>query len=87
MPHPEFFSGLIAASFLVCALFFLRFWKRTKDALFIAFAAAFALLAIQQFLGTLLGLPEEERSWIYLLRLAAFSIVIIAILGKNLQKR
>lgn len=87
MPHPEFFAGLIAAGFLVCALFFLRFWKRTQDALFMAFAIAFSLLALQQFLGTLLGLPEEERSWIYLLRLAAFSIVIIAILGKNLQKR
>lgn len=87
MPHPEFFSGLIAAAFIVSALFFFRFWRRTQDGLFMGFAIAFALLATQQFMATLLGLPEEERSWIYLLRLAAFSIVIIAILAKNLQKR
>ena len=52
-----------------------------------AFALAFALLSLQQFLTTFLGLPEEDRSWIYLLRLAAFLIVIIAILAKNVRKR
>jgi drug/metabolite transporter (DMT)-like permease len=87
MPHPEFFAGLLAAAFLVCALFFLRFWRRARDGLFLAFALAFALLALQQFLTTFLGLPEEDRSWVYLLRLAAFLIVIFAILRKNMQKR
>ncbi len=37
--------------------------------------------------STFLGLAEEDRSWIYLLRLAAFLIVIFAILRKNMQKR
>jgi hypothetical protein len=87
MPNPEFFSGFQAAAFLVCALFFLRFWRRSKDGLFLAFALAFSLLSLQQFLITFLGLPEEDRSWIYLLRLAAFLIVIAAILAKNIQKR
>lgn len=87
MPHPEFFAGFIGAAFLVCALFFLRFWRKTGDGLFMAFAIAFALLSLQQFLTTFLGLPEEDRSWIYLLRLAAFLIVIFGILRKNMQKR
>lgn len=87
MPHQEFFSGFLGAAFLVCALFFLRFWRSTKDGLFAAFAFAFGLLSLQQFLTTFLGLPEEDRSWVYLLRLAAFVIVIIAIMRKNLQKR
>lgn len=87
MLHVEFFSGFQAAAFLVCALFFLRFWRRSKDGLFLAFALAFSLLSLQQFLITFLGLPEEDRSWIYLLRLGAFLIVIAAILGKNMQKR
>jgi membrane-associated PAP2 superfamily phosphatase len=86
MPHPEFFAGLLAAGFTVCALFFLRFWNRTKDSLFMAFAVAFGLLALQQWLTTFLGLPEEERTWIYLLRLAAFLILIVAILRKNVGK-
>ena len=86
MPHPEFFAGFLAAGFLVAALFFLRFWNRTRDGLFMAFALAFALLALQQFLTIFLGLPEEDRSWIYLLRLAAFSILIFAILRKNVGR-
>jgi hypothetical protein len=86
MPHQEFFSGFLAAGFLVCALFFLRFWRKTNDGLFMAFALAFALLSLQQFLTIFLGLPEEDRSWVYLLRLAAFLIVIFAILRKNMQR-
>jgi len=84
--HADFFSGMITMGMLVCAAFFLRFWRRSKDTLFIAFALAFALLALSQALTTLLQLPLEERSWTYLLRLAAFSLLIAAILGKNVGK-
>jgi hypothetical protein len=86
MPHPDFFAGMLAAGFTVCALFFVRFWTRTKDGLFLAFAIAFALLALQQWLTVFLGLPEEDRTWIYLLRLAAFVVLIFAILRKNMAK-
>ena len=86
MPHPEFFSGMLAAGFTVCGLFFLRFWNRSRDSLFAAFAVAFALLALQQWLTTFLGLPDEDRTWIYLLRLFAFSVIIFAILRKNMSK-
>lgn len=82
----SFISGAIAMGFSVCAIFFLRFWARTKDGLFLAFALAFLLLAICQALTTVLGLPLEERSWIYLLRLAAFTLLIGAILAKNMGK-
>jgi hypothetical protein len=86
MAHAEFFSGMIAMGFLVAAAFFVRFWRRTKDGLFLAFAAAFLLLAVNQALSSLLDLPFEERSWLYFLRLAAFSLLIVAILRKNVGK-
>lgn len=86
MPFAEFFSGAIAMGFAVCAVFFLRFWARTRDTLFAVFALAFLLLATNQALTTMLGLPLEERSWLYLLRLAAFSMLIVAILWKNFRK-
>jgi hypothetical protein len=72
--------------FAVCAVFFLRFWRRTHDSLFLVFSIAFLLLALNQALTTLLGLPLEERSWLYLLRLAAFLIIIGAIVRKNIGK-
>ena len=40
----DFLSGAVAFGFFVCGLFFLRFWRRTRDELFMAFALAFGLL-------------------------------------------
>lgn len=78
-----FVSGLITMGFLVSGLFFIRFWVRTRDLLFAAFAAAFWLLALNQALLAFSNLPVEEKSGMYLLRLAAFIIIIIAIALKN----
>ncbi len=87
MEQAAFVSGLITMGFAVCAVFFLRFWRRANDSLFLVFAIAFVLLALNQALSTLLGLPREERSWLYLLRLAAFLIIIAAIVRKSLHRR
>ena len=84
-PIFHFVSGAITMGFVVAGLFFLRFWRRTGDGLFVAFACAFWLLALNQGLVALGGIPREEQSWIYLLRLAAFTLIIIAVVRKNLQ--
>jgi Family of unknown function (DUF5985) len=82
-----FLSGATTAGFLVASLFFFSFWRRTSDSLFGVFGFAFLLLAANQALITLAGIPEEHRSWIYLLRLAAFGLLIFAIVRKNLARR
>jgi len=79
----DFLSGAITFGFVVAGLFFLRFWKRTHDGLFIAFALAFWLLGLTQALLTFTDIPVEERSWLFLLRLAAFSLILISIWRKN----
>ncbi len=79
-------SGLIIMGDLVAALFFLRFWRQSGDLLFATFAAAFLLLALGQALLALTSAPVEERSWIYLLRLAAFILIILGIAHKNLAE-
>lgn len=76
-------SGLIVAGDLIAALFFLKFWRRSGDTLFAIFSAAFLLLALGQALLALTNVPVEERSWIYLLRLAAFILIIAGIVHKN----
>ena len=78
-----FASGLIAMGFLVAALFFLRYWRQTRDSLFAAFSAAFLLLALNQTLLAFTSIPVEERSPLYLLRLAAFVLIAAAIVAKN----
>jgi hypothetical protein len=79
----DFLSGAITMGFLVAGLFFLRFWKRTHEGLFLAFALAFWLLGVAQALLSFTNIPIEERSWLFLLRLAAFSLILLAIGAKN----
>lgn len=82
-----FWSGAISVGNLTAALFFLRFWRRTQDGLFAAFSAAFILLAANQAAPVLFGIPDEALGGVYLLRLAAFLLIIAAILRKNLGPR
>lgn len=79
----DFLSGAVTFGFLVAGLFFLRFWKRTHDGLFVAFALAFWLLGLTQALLAFTEIPVEERSWLFLLRLAAFLLILISIWRKN----
>ena len=82
----DFTSGLTAMGFVTSALFFLRFWTRSRDALFMAFASAFALLGVEQALATAFSALREEQSWIYVLRLAAFVIIIVSVVRKNRER-
>lgn len=79
----NFLPGMITMGFAVSALFFLRFWRSTRDRLFLGFALAFFLLGIGQALLGLAVVPEEERSFLYLFRLAAFLTIIVSIWRKN----
>lgn len=88
----DFVSGMVTAGFLVSALFFLKFWRRSGDPLFVMFAAAFAILALDQALVTFFNFLaftsiKEEQAWAYLLRLAAFVLLAVAIIVKNTASR
>jgi hypothetical protein len=78
---------MITAVYLVGALFFQRYWARAGDSLFAVFAAAFLLLAMNQAAIVVAGIAREENSWIYLLRLAAFTLIIAAIVRTNVAAR
>jgi hypothetical protein len=82
----SFLAGLIGMGHMVAGLFFLRFWRRTRDRLFLAFAAAFWLLGLNQALVGLSGAPPEDQGIFYLIRLAGFVLIIAAILLKNLRR-
>ncbi|MDP8916406.1 MAG: DUF5985 family protein [Pseudomonadota bacterium] len=82
-----FVTGALAMGFLVSSVFFLRFWRRTGDSLFLVFAAAFALMALNQGLIGVFDVPREEQSPIFALRLLAFVLIIAAILWKNVGGR
>ena len=79
----DFLSGAVTFGFIIASLFFLRFWRSTREQLFLAFAAAFFLLGLGQALLAVGEVLVEERSWLYLFRLAAFGVILVAIIRKN----
>ena len=83
----DFLSGAVSLGFFACGLFFLRFWKRTHDGLFLAFAIAFALLGTGQAVLALASIRTEERGSLYLIRLTAFLLILFAIYRKNRSQR
>jgi len=83
----EFLSGAVTMGFLVAAGFFARFWRDTGERLFVAFAVAFALLALNQALAQWLGAADERVAYTYLLRVLGFVLILAAIIDKNLRAR
>jgi hypothetical protein len=82
----EFLSGMTTMGFLVAAGFFARFWRKTTDRLFLAFAVAFVLLALNQALAFWLGAADERLGYTYLLRVLGFILILAAIIDKNLAQ-
>lgn len=79
----DFLSGAIAFGYFVAGLFFLRFWQRTREALFLTFALAFWLLGLGQSILALANIPTEEQGSVYLIRLGAFLLILAGIIRKN----
>lgn len=82
----DFLAGAIVMACAVASLMFLRFWKRTREGLFLAFSGSFLLLGVTQALLTLGDFQDEERSWLYLLRLAAFLLILFAMWWQNRRR-
>jgi hypothetical protein len=81
-----FLLGAIAMGSLVVALFFLRFWRETQDPLFATFGGAFALEVVNRSLLAFQVDASEGQTTIYLIRLAAYSLLIVGIVAKNLKR-
>lgn len=79
----DLLAGAIAMAYIVAGLYFLKFWRGTRDRLFLAFSSAFLLLAVQRVALVLLASDAESAVWLYGLRLVAFVVIIAAILDKN----
>ena len=64
-------------------LFFLRFWRQTRDGFFLLFALAFGVDAVTRFLLGLMHVSQEAEPLFYLARLLTFALIIAAIVQKN----
>ena len=82
-----FIDGMLAAGYLVSALFFARFWRRTGEAVFAWFSLAFVVLAVQPAVQALLTLPSEDTGALFLTRLAAYLLISLGIVAANRSKK
>lgn len=78
-----FVLGAVAALALVAALFFLRFWRRTGDGLFLAFAVAFVLEGLNRAVLATTEQSDEGLPIPYFIRLAAYLVILVGIIVKN----
>lgn len=78
-----FLLGVIVTCSFVAAGFFTRFWKATRDLLFLGFAAAFLLEGINRLAFLFLDKPSAGEGWIYIIRLLSYLLILAAIANKN----
>lgn len=79
----SFFLGVITTTSLIAAVYFLKFWRHTRDSLFLCFSVAFFIEGLHRAALMFVARPNEGASWVYLVRLLAFLIILGGILYKN----
>ncbi len=79
----RFLLGAIFMAFALAGLFFLRFWRDTRDRLFILFSLAFFILAINRIGFFFTSEYNVKGDSLYGVRLLAFILILIAIVDKN----
>jgi hypothetical protein len=82
----NFVLGCLLMASFVAGLFFFRFWRETRDRLFAMFAVAFWIFAISR-LAVIIISSSEAPLFVYMGRLLAFCLILIAIIDKNRQAR
>ena len=80
-------AGAATLGYLTASAFFVRFWRKTGERLFLAFGIAFAFLALNQAASTYLEAGDERTAFAYALRVLGFLLILAAIVDKNLGCR
>lgn len=89
-----FLSGVYMITFAASGLFFLKFYMASGDRFFRFFSYACWCLALERTVLLFLTDPfvsvptpqSKNESWVYLFRLAAFIIIVFAIIDRNRRR-
>lgn len=94
MTSASFFAGIAMATFAAAGVFFLKFWRASKDPFFLYFCIACWLLSIERIciitLDSVFNIPtigSEFGIWVYLIRLSAFVLIFTAVLQRNRRRQ
>ena len=83
----SFLNGANAMGCIIAGVVFLAYWRDSHDRLFVFFAVAFWVLALQWMLVAAIAPADEHRHLYYLPRLVAFTLIAIGIVDKNRRPR
>jgi hypothetical protein len=78
-----FLLGMIVTASFVAGGFFAKFWRATRDPLFLYFAAAFLLEGLNRMVFLGLDRPNEGNAYVYIVRLVSYVLILMAIINKN----
>jgi hypothetical protein len=78
-----FLLGIIVTTSLVAGGLFAKFWRATRDPLFLYFAAAFLLEGLNRMVFLGLDRPHEGNEYVYIVRLVSYLLILLAIINKN----
>lgn len=76
-------NGAIVLGYWVIGLFFLKFWRDTRDRLFAYFWVAFWIMSLERVGVVYLGAHQESGPVVYLGRILAFALIAFGIIHKN----
>jgi O-antigen/teichoic acid export membrane protein len=79
----QFLWGVLAATCVASAIFFLRYWKDSRDRLFIYFSLAFVVMAFNWIGEAMIAPHLEFQYYVYMTRLLGYGLIIIGIIDKN----
>jgi len=79
----QLLSGFIAAGSLVAALYFLKYWRASRDRLLGLFGAAFVIMSLNHVALGLTSPEAEVRVVFYVVRLVAFLLTLAGIWMKT----
>lgn len=79
----QFLWGALAALSGVATALFLKYWRRTGESLFAAFAGGFGIFSAHWVVLGIFRPSDEARPYIYLLRFVAFALIISGVVAKN----
>ncbi|HEX7810898.1 MAG TPA: DUF5985 family protein [Burkholderiales bacterium] len=82
-----FLLGGVAVACLTAGVFFLRFWRSTKDRFFLYFAASFLIEGVNRLTFGFMADLNEDSPIKYLVRALTYVLILFAILDKNMPRK
>lgn len=83
----DLLQGAVIVASLTIGLFFLRFWKSTRDRFFLFFCLSFWIEAGSRIYFQVPTNQMEDTPHYFLLRLFSYSLILIAVLDKNWPRK